>query len=109
MRVTMILPALTEAIKKLTTDDRKRAFQDRGTKLAAANQKAAERARVDATYAWDASPISLGRLSAEVWNAVKNEAPAKNKKSGWKNDRMSPSPIVASGTLPRSKKAFSGL
>jgi thiamine pyrophosphate-dependent acetolactate synthase large subunit-like protein len=67
------LPSLTEAIKKLTTDDRKRAFQDRGAKLGAANQKALERARVDATYAWDASPISLGRLSAEVWNAVKNE------------------------------------
>ena len=67
------LPSLTEAIKKLTTDDRKRVFQDRGAKLAAANQKAVERARVDATYAWDASPISLGRLSAEVWNAVKGE------------------------------------
>ena len=67
------LPALTEAIKKLSTDDRKRVFQDRGTKLAAARQKAVERARVDATYGWDASPISPARLSAEVWNAVKNE------------------------------------
>jgi acetolactate synthase-1/2/3 large subunit len=67
------LPALTEAIKQLTTDDRKRAFQDRGAKVAAANQKAIERARVDATYGWDASPISSARLSAEVWNAVKGE------------------------------------
>ena len=67
------LPALTEAVKRLTTDDRKRAFQDRGAKLAAASQKALERARVDATYGWDASPISTARLSAEVWNAVKNE------------------------------------
>jgi acetolactate synthase-1/2/3 large subunit len=67
------LPSLTEAIKRMTTDDRKRVFQDRGAKLAAGNQKTAERARVDATYAWDASPISTGRLSAEVWNAVKNE------------------------------------
>ncbi len=67
------LPSLTEAIKRLATDDRKRVFQDRGAKLAAANQKAVERARVDATYGWDASPISLGRLSAEVWAAVKNE------------------------------------
>jgi acetolactate synthase-1/2/3 large subunit len=67
------VPSLTEAIKKLTTDDRKRVFQDRGAKFAAANQKAMERARVDATYGWDASPISLARLSAEVWNAVKNE------------------------------------
>ena len=67
------LPSLTEAIKRLTTDDRKRAFQDRGAKLAAACQKNLERERVDATYAWDASPISLARLSAEVWAAVKSE------------------------------------
>ena len=67
------LPALTEAIKQLTTDDRKRAFQDRGAKIAAANQRALERARADAAYAWDASPISIPRLSAEVWNVVKNE------------------------------------
>ena len=67
------LPSLTEAIKRLTTDDRKRVFQDRGAKLAAASQKALDRALTDATYAWDASPISLPRLSAEVWAAVKNE------------------------------------
>jgi acetolactate synthase I/II/III large subunit len=67
------LPSLTEAMKRLTTDDRKRAFQDRGAKLAAASQKASERARVDASYGWDASPISIPRLSAEVWAAVKNE------------------------------------
>jgi len=67
------LPSLTEAIKRLTTDDRKRTFQERGAKLAAASHKAAEQARVDATYAWDASPISLARLSAEVWAAVKSE------------------------------------
>ena len=67
------LPSLTEAIKRATTDDRKRAFQDRGAKFATASQKAMERARVDATYGWDASPISLARLSAEVWAAVKSE------------------------------------
>jgi len=67
------LPSLTEAIKRATTDDRKRAFQDRGAKFATAREKAMERARVDATYGWDASPISLARLSAEVWAAVKSE------------------------------------
>ena len=67
------LASLTEAVKRLTTDDRKRVFQDRGAKLAAASHKAAEQARVDASYAWDASPISIPRLSAEVWAAVKNE------------------------------------
>ena len=67
------LPSLTEAVKRLTTDDRKRAFQDRGAKFAAANQKALERARVQATYGWDSSPISIPRLSAEVWNVIKDE------------------------------------
>jgi acetolactate synthase I/II/III large subunit len=67
------LPALTEAIKRLATDDRKRVFQDRGAKLATARQRAGERAREEASYGWDASPISIPRLSAEVWAAVKNE------------------------------------
>jgi thiamine pyrophosphate-dependent acetolactate synthase large subunit-like protein len=67
------LPALTEAVKRLTTDDRRRLFQDRRAKLAAANERALERARVEATYGWDSSPISIARLSAEVWNAIKNE------------------------------------
>ena len=67
------LPALTEAVKRLLTADRKRALQDRGTKLAAAHQKALEAARTEATYGWDASPISTARLSAELWAQIKNK------------------------------------
>ena len=67
------LPSLTEAVKRLTTADRKRAFEERGKKLADASQRAHERARAEATYGWDSSPISLPRLSAEVWAQVKNE------------------------------------
>lgn len=67
------LPALTEATKKLITDDKKRAFQDRGNKVADARQKAIENAKVNATYGWDASPISIPRLSAELYEAIKNE------------------------------------
>ena len=67
------LPALTEAVKKLTTDDRKRAFQDRGNKIADARQKTIQAALVNATYGWDASPISLPRISAELWAVIKNE------------------------------------
>ncbi len=67
------LPALTEAVKRLLTADRKRAFQERGAKLAAAQQKALEAARVEATYAWDASPISTARLSAELWAQIKGK------------------------------------
>jgi acetolactate synthase-1/2/3 large subunit len=67
------LPALTEAVKRLTTDDRKRVFEDRGKKYADASGKVVERARTEATYGWDSSPLSLHRISAEVWAQVKNE------------------------------------
>jgi thiamine pyrophosphate-dependent acetolactate synthase large subunit-like protein len=67
------LPSLIEAVKRLLTDDRKRAIQDRGAKLATASRDARERARTDATYAWDASPISTARLSAELWSQIKAE------------------------------------
>src|SRR5882762_4212615 len=67
------LPSLTEAVKRLITDDRKRAYQDRGSKLADARQRALERARAEATYGWDSSPITIARLSAELWAQIKNE------------------------------------
>lgn len=67
------LPYLIEACKKLITDDRKRAFQSRGVKLAEASKEAQERARVAASLGWDASPISTARLSAELWSQIRNE------------------------------------
>ena len=67
------LPALIEAVKKLTTADRKRFFEDRGKKLAQTSQDARERARNDAAFGWDSSPISTARLSAEVWAQIKKD------------------------------------
>src|SRR6266851_1096862 len=67
------LPSLTEAVKRLTNDDRKRAFQGRGSRLQAAHQQSLERARDAAAFAWDASPISTARLCAEVWAQVKDQ------------------------------------
>ncbi|MDE3108512.1 MAG: twin-arginine translocation signal domain-containing protein [Acidobacteriota bacterium] len=67
------LPSLIEAVKKLTTADRKRAFQDRGTTLAAAHQRTLAENRGLAANGWDASPISTARLSAEIWNQIRNE------------------------------------
>jgi acetolactate synthase I/II/III large subunit len=60
------LPSLTEAVKRLSTDDRKRAFQDRGVRLKAAHLQALERSRDAAAFAWDASPISTARLCMEL-------------------------------------------
>ena len=67
------LPSLTEAVKRLLTDDRKRAMQDRGARLTKAHQRALEGARDAAAFAWDASPISTARLSAELWAQIENE------------------------------------
>ncbi|MBZ5660424.1 MAG: twin-arginine translocation signal domain-containing protein [Acidobacteriia bacterium] len=67
------LPSLTEAVKRLLNDDRKRAAQDRGARLAKVHQNAMESARDAAAFAWDASPISTARLSAELWAQIQNE------------------------------------
>jgi acetolactate synthase I/II/III large subunit len=67
------LPYLIEACKKLMTDDRKRAFQARGAKLAEAHDQALEKARLEASYGWDASPVSTARLSAELWAQIRTE------------------------------------
>src|SRR5688572_15387582 len=60
------LPALIDAVRRLVTGDRQRVFQERGAKLTQASRAAAEANRVAATYAWEASPVSVARLCAEV-------------------------------------------
>jgi thiamine pyrophosphate-dependent acetolactate synthase large subunit-like protein len=67
------LPSLIEAVKRLTTGDRARLIQARAAKLADTSRKAADAARVNASYAWNASPVSTARLSAELWAQIKNE------------------------------------
>lgn len=67
------LPALTEACRRLLTDDRKRAFEERGKKLAEAQQAARERLLTEASYGWDASPISTARMAMEIWAQVKDK------------------------------------
>ena len=67
------LPSLIEAVKREMTADRKRVFEDRGAKFAKARQEDLEQAYTDATYGWDASPISVARLHAELWDQIKSE------------------------------------
>ncbi len=67
------LPALVEAIKAGLTPEMKRAATQRMEKSAKALAKQRERFfGEDATYAWDASPISTARLSAELWAVIKD-------------------------------------
>jgi acetolactate synthase I/II/III large subunit len=67
------LPLLIEAVKRQTTDNRKRAFADRGAKIAAAHGQVMQAQREAATSGWDGSPISTARLSMELWAQIKNE------------------------------------
>ncbi len=67
------MPLLIEEINRLTDAGRKREFQDRGAKLAAAHKDSIERIRADAAYGWDTSPVSTARISAELWAQIKDK------------------------------------
>ncbi len=67
------LPSLVEAVKRLLTDDRRRAFAERGQRLGEASHDARERALDAAAYAWDASPITTARVAAEIWAQIQTE------------------------------------
>jgi thiamine pyrophosphate-dependent acetolactate synthase large subunit-like protein len=67
------LPLLIEEVKRQVTSDRKRALQARGAKLADVHEQARLQAKEAAAYGWDASPISLARLTGELWAQIKNE------------------------------------
>jgi len=67
------IPSLTEVVKHQLDASRKSTLAQRGARLAAAHNESQQRARDAAAYAWDASPISTARLSAELWAQIKNE------------------------------------
>ena len=67
------LPALIEEVKRLITDDRKRRFEERGARIAAAHSERRRQDIMNARYGWDASPVSLARIAAELWPLIKDE------------------------------------
>ncbi len=67
------LPSLIEAVKRILTDDKKRACEERGKKLATQHADALRRSRDEAAYGWDARPITTARLCAEIWGAIRDE------------------------------------
>ena len=67
------MPDLIEAVKRLVNGEQKAAYEARGKKLAGAHHADFERSRVDATYGWDASPISTARLCAELYAQIKDD------------------------------------
>jgi acetolactate synthase I/II/III large subunit len=67
------LPALTEAVKREAGIGRRSALADRSGKLRTDYARMKERARAAAGEGWDAKPVSTARLSAHLWNTIKNE------------------------------------
>ncbi len=67
------LPLLVDAVKRLITPDRKRVFEERGAKLAAAHKEAFEQYTRQAATGWNDSPVSTARVTAELWPLIRNE------------------------------------
>jgi thiamine pyrophosphate-dependent acetolactate synthase large subunit-like protein len=67
------LPALIDECRRLITPERKSVLAARGVKLAETHKRNRGRDIEQAAWAWDASPVSTARVSAELWNQVKDE------------------------------------
>jgi len=67
------LPALIEEVRLLLTNGRRRELKARGEIIAAEHALNHEQSRIDAAYGWNASPVSLARLCAEVWGQIKHD------------------------------------
>jgi acetolactate synthase-1/2/3 large subunit len=62
------LPTLIEEVRKIGKD-----VSGRAEKLRAAHAAAKQRMREAAALGWDTSPVTTARLTAEVWQVIKNE------------------------------------
>jgi acetolactate synthase-1/2/3 large subunit len=67
------LPSLIEEIRRLMTPDRKAAGEARGGRVAAAHKAAHVRAVEDGRHGWNATPVSVPRLIAELGAQIKND------------------------------------
>jgi acetolactate synthase I/II/III large subunit len=67
------LPSLIEEIRRLVTPDKRRAFDARGAKIAAAHREERIKLVEDSRFGWDVSPISIQRMIAELGAQIKND------------------------------------
>jgi thiamine pyrophosphate-dependent acetolactate synthase large subunit-like protein len=71
------LPGLVDAVNSILTGDRRRAIAERTRRLREAHVEQRAREWADALEqarrGWNGSPISLGRLHAELWPFIKDE------------------------------------
>jgi thiamine pyrophosphate-dependent acetolactate synthase large subunit-like protein len=75
------LPDLVEAVKRASPGDRSQRIAAYGKQ----HRQMKERDKEASAVGWDASPISTGRLNAELWNAIRNEkwALAMSDRTSW--------------------------
>jgi acetolactate synthase-1/2/3 large subunit len=67
------LPALTEQVKRLTDAPLRSNFEARGKRMESAWHAMVEQWKSDATIGWDASPITIARLCAELYDQIKDD------------------------------------
>ena len=67
------LPALIEEVRRVVTDEQRGRFERRGSEITVAHSERRRQAVANARYGWDASPISLARIAAELWPLIKSE------------------------------------
>jgi len=67
------LPALIEEIRRLTSRGKQRQFQTRGEQVAAAHKTIREQEIEAARHGWNASPISVPRMIAELGQQIKDD------------------------------------
>src|SRR5882724_11553880 len=66
------LPYFIDAVKSVISGDRKQAYEKRGEAMKKAWAQSRERSRQTAAVGWNAAPISVPRLTAEVWAQIKD-------------------------------------
>ena len=67
------LPALTDEVRRLVTDDRRRVFAQRGAALKDAHAKSRRHALEEAAVGWDGTPVSTARMAMELYDVIRNE------------------------------------
>ena len=67
------LPALIEEVRRLATRDRLRSFAARGEAVAAAHRVQREHDLEEARYGWNASPVSVPRMIAELGRQIADD------------------------------------
>jgi acetolactate synthase I/II/III large subunit len=67
------LPALIEAVRRAMTRERRATLAAREQEHRKQSAAQRERSLKEATYAWNASPVSTARLSMELWDVIKDK------------------------------------